>query len=145
MPTLKQLENELRNLKRQLLNAENNNRNNRNSTNTNYSKNKNVAVWMNREMSPGNKTNIKPSNRAYLKTNVSKNGKILHVYDREGLKNYLAFANQHGSNAVRPSPMTRRPFKLSNVMTYPPKTKGRRGKKRKMVNKSNTPRKNVKR
>src|SRR5210317_1591088 len=142
MPTIKQLENELRNLKRQLLNVENQYVKKVNQT---HPRNKNVAVWMNREMSPGNKTNIKPSNRAYLKTNVSKNGKILHVYDREGLKNYLAFANEHGSNAVRPSPMTRRPFKLSNVMTYPPKMKGRRGKKRKTVNKSNTPRKKVKR
>lgn len=139
MPTLKQLENELRNLKRQLLNVENRYVNKRNQNNP---RNKNVAVWMNREMSPGNKTNIKPSKRAYLETNVSKNGKILHVYDRNGLKNYLAFAQGHGKNAERPSPMTRKPFTLANIRSYPPE---RRGKKRKMTNKSNTPRKKVKR
>lgn len=139
MPTLKQLENELRNLKRQLLNVENRYVN---QVNRNNAKNKNVAVWMNREMSPGNKKNIDPSKRAYLKTNVSKNGKILHVYDRNGLKNYLAFAEGHGKNAERPSPMTRKPFKLSNIMPYPP---GRRGKKRKSNNKMETPRKKVKR
>ena len=139
MPTLKQLENELRNLKRQLLNAENVYVN---KVNQNHPKNKNVAVWMNREMSPGNKKNIEPSKRAYLKTNVSKDGKILHVYNRNGLKNYLAFANGHGMNAERPSPMTRKPFKLSDIKVYPPQ---RRGAKRKTMNKSNTPRKKVKR
>lgn len=139
MPTLKQLENELRNLKRQLLNVENNYVN---KTNQKNKRNKNVAVWMNREMSPGNKRNIEPSKRSYLKTNVSKDGKILHVYDRNGLKNYLAFAEGHGKNAERPSPMTRKPFKLSDIRSYPPE---RRGKKRKTVNKSNTPRKKVKR
>jgi len=139
MPTIKQLENELRNLKRQLLNVENQYVKKVNQT---HPRNKNVAAWMNREMSPGNKTNIKPSKRAYLKTNVSNNGKVLHVYDRNGLKNYLAFADGHGKNAERPSPMTRKPFTLSNIRSYPPE---RRGKKRKTANKSNTPRKKVKR
>lgn len=139
MPTLKQLESELRNLKRQLLNAENVYVN---KVNQNHPKNKNVAVWMNRQMSPSNKTNIKPSKRSYLKTNVSSNGKVLHVYDRNGLKNYLAFANGHGVNAERPSPMTRKPFKLSDIRSYPPE---RRGKKRKTTNNSNTPSKKVKR
>jgi hypothetical protein len=82
-------------------------------------------------MSPGNKTNIKPSKRAYLKTNVAKNGKILHVYDRDGLKNYLAFSDKTGLNAERPSPLTRKVFKLKNIKKYPPKLilKVRRGKK----------------
>ena len=38
------------------------------------------ATWLNREMSPGNKTNIKPSKRASLKTNVAGNGNILVMF-----------------------------------------------------------------
>jgi len=127
---LKKTEVELRGLKRNLLNLENNNNKNNNKNN---SRDKNVASWLNREMSPGNKTNIKPSKRAYLKTNVGKNGKIFHVYDRNGLKNYLAYSHFIGVKAERPSPLTKRPFKLSNIKTYPPKltVTVRRGKKRK--------------
>jgi hypothetical protein len=131
---LKKNEAELRGLKRKLLNLENNNKKNDNNLkNNNNSRNKNVATWLNRVMSPGNKTNIKPSKRAYLKTNVGKNGKIFHVYDRNGLKNYLAYSHFIGVNAERPSPLTKRPFKLSNIKTYPPKpvVKARRGTKRK--------------
>lgn len=127
---LKKAEQELKNMKRKYLNMLNNNGKNNNKT-KNSPKNKNVATWLNREMSPGNKTNIKPSKRAYLKTNVAKNGKILHVYDRDGLKNYLAFSDKMGLNAERPSPLTRKPFKLKNIKKYPPKLilKVRRGKK----------------
>ena len=127
---LKKAEQELKNMKRKFLNMLNNNGKNNNKT-KNSPKNKNVATWLNREMSPGNKTNIKPSKRAYLKTNVAKNGKILHVYDRDGLKNYLAFSDKMGLNAERPSPLTRKPFKLKNIKKYPPKLilKVRRGKK----------------
>lgn len=121
---------ELRGLKRKLLNLENINNN---INNNNNPRNNNVATWLNREMSPGNKTNIKPSKRAYLKTNVGKNGKIFHVYNRNGLKNYLAYSHFIGVNAERPSPLTKRPFKLSNIKTYSPKptVKARRGTKRK--------------
>ena len=121
---LEKNEAELRGLKRKLLNLENNNKKNDNNLkNNNNSRNKNVATWLNRVMSPGNKTNIKPSKRAYLKTNVGKNG----------LKNYLAYSHFIGVNAERPSPLTKRPFKLSNIKTYPPKpvVKARRGTKRK--------------
>ena len=69
--------------------------------------------------------------QAKLGTNVAGNGKILHVYDRDGLKNYLAFSDKTGLNAERPSPLTRKPFKLKNIKKYPPKLilKVRRGKK----------------
>ena len=128
---LKKAEQELKNMKRKFLNMLNNNSKNNNNKTKNSPKNKNVATWLNREMSPGNKTNIKPSKRAYLKTNVAGNGKILHVYDRDGLKNYLAFSDKTGLNAERPSPLTRKPFKLKNIKKYPPKLilKVRRGKK----------------
>ena len=39
-----------------------------------------------------NKKNIKPVKRAYIKSDV-KNGKITTVYNRNGLKSWLAAAN----------------------------------------------------
>ncbi len=128
---LKKAEQELKNMKRKYLNMLNNNGKNNNNKTKNSPKNKNPTTWLNREMSPGNKTNIKPSKRAYLKTNVAKNGKILHVYDRDGLKNYLAFSDKMGLNAERPSPLTRKVFKLKNTPNLVKKfsLKVRRGKK----------------
>ena len=55
---LKKAEQELKNMKRKYLNMLNNNGKNNNNKTKNSPKNKNVATWLNREMSPGNKTNI---------------------------------------------------------------------------------------
>jgi len=117
---LKKLENELRNMKRKLFNVQNNLQKLNNTIKNNSNKNKNVTTWMNASMSATNKNSIKPSKRAYIKTNVI-NGKIKTVYNRNGLKNWLSRAGNVGKNAKQPSPLTRKPFGYNNIKKYPPR------------------------
>jgi hypothetical protein len=116
----KKLENELRNMKRKLFNVQNNLQKLNNTIKNNSNKNKNVTTWMNASMSATNKNGIKPSKRAYIKTNVT-NGKIKTVYNRNGLKNWLSRASNVGKNAKQPSPLTRKPFGYNNIKKYPPR------------------------
>ena len=117
---IKKLENELRNMKKKLFNVQNNLQQlNNNIKNTSY-KNKNVTTWMNASMSASNKNGVKPSKRAYIKTNVT-NGKIRTVYNRNGLKNWLSRAKNVGKNAKQPSPLTRKPFGYNDIKKYPPR------------------------
>ena len=117
---IKKLENELRNMKRELFNVQNNLQKLNNTIKNNSSKNKNVTTWMNASMSATNKNGIKPSKRAYIKTNVT-NGKIKPVYNRNGLKNWLSRVSNVGKNAKQPSPLTRKPFGYNNIKKYPPR------------------------
>lgn len=117
---IKKLENELRNMKRELFNVQNNLQKLNNTIKNNSSKNKNVTTWMNASMSATNKNGIKPSKRAYIKTNVT-NGKIKTVYNRNGLKNWLSRVSNVGKNAKQPSPLTRKPFGYNNIKKYPPR------------------------
>lgn len=117
---MKKLENELRTMKKKLFNVQNNLQQLNNNLNTNSNKNKNVTTWMNANMMATNKKSIKPSKRAYIKSNV-KNGKIVTVYNRNGLKTWLAGANNTTTNAKRLGPLTRKPFGYNNIKKYPPR------------------------
>ena len=116
----KKLENEIRSMKKKLYNAENNLQNLNKNIKNNSNKNKNVTTWMNASMMAGNKKNIKPVKRAYIKSDV-KNGKITTVYNRNGLKSWLAASNNTKINAKRGSPFTRKPFGYKNIKKYPPR------------------------
>ena len=117
---IKKLENELRNMKKKLFNVQNNLQQLNNTVKNNSNKNKNVTTWMNASMSASNKNGVKPSKRAYIKTNVT-NGKIRTVYNRNGLKNWLSRAKNVGKNAKQPSPLTRKPFGYNDIKKYPPR------------------------
>jgi peptidoglycan hydrolase CwlO-like protein len=117
---IKKLENELRNMKKKLFNVQNNLQQLNNTVKNNSNKNKNVTTWMNASMSASNKNGVKPSKRAYIKTNVT-NGKIRTVYNRNGLKNWLSRAKNVGKNAKQPSPLTRKSFGYNNIKKYPPR------------------------
>jgi predicted RNase H-like nuclease (RuvC/YqgF family) len=105
---LKKLENELRTMKKKLFNVQNNLQQLNNNLNTNSNKNKNVTTWMHANMT------------ATIKSNV-KNGKIVTVYNRNGLKTWLAGANNTTTNAKRLGPLTRKPFGYNNIKKYPPR------------------------
>jgi chromosome segregation ATPase len=117
---LKKLENELRTMKKKLFNVQNNLQQLNNTLNTNSNKNKNVTTWMHANMTATNKNGIQPSKRAYIKSDV-KNGKIMTVYNRNGLKTWLAGSNDTAKNAKRLSPLTRKPFGYNNIKKYPPR------------------------
>jgi len=117
---IKELEKELRNMKKNLYNVQNNLQLLNNTINNKSNKNKKVTTWMHANMTATTKNGIKPAKRAYIKSNV-KNGTIMTVYNRNGLKKWLTGAKNLGKNAKQPSPLTRKPFGYNNIMKYPPR------------------------
>ena len=111
-----------------LNNLENKNKNNNNNSNSNSNSNsnKNVVSWLNSSMAESKKSKIPKNKRVFLLTDLTKNGKIKHVWDRRFL-NGLVESYETRYNRVRESndpfftsPLTRNKFSKNDIKAYPP-------------------------
>jgi hypothetical protein len=94
--------------------------------------NKNVASWYNNSLQESKKSNIPKNRRVFLLVDVTKDGKIKHVYDRRFLNGLVkSFENRY--NRVREkndpfftSPLTRKKFSKADILSYPPTEKSKK-------------------
>ena len=87
--------------------------------------NKNVANWFNNGGLAANKSNIPKDRRAFLLVDVTKDGKIRHVYDKRYLWGIIrawekGFNENMGNRQMAKSPITKKPFGKGDVRSYPP-------------------------
>ena len=110
-----------------LKNLENKNKNNNNNKNNKpNNENKNVVSWLNKGMAESKKSKIPKNKRVFLLTDLTRNGKIKHVWDRRFL-NGLVESYETRYNRVREandpfftSPLTRNKFSKNDIKAYPP-------------------------
>jgi hypothetical protein len=94
--------------------------------------NKNVASWYNNSLKESKKSDIPKNKRVFLLVDVTKDGKIKHVYDRRFLNGLVkSFENRY--NRVREkndpfftSPLTRKRFSKADILSYPPTEKSKK-------------------
>ena len=108
------------------LENKNKNKNKNNNNNSNSNSNKNVVSWLNSNMTESKKNKIPKNKRVFLLTDLAKNGKIKHVWDRRFL-NKLIESYETRYNRVRESndpfftsPLTRNKFSKNDIKAYPP-------------------------
>ena len=108
-----------------LNNLENKNKN-KNNNNKPNNENKNVVSWLNSSMAESKKSKIPKNKRVFLLTDLTKNFKIKHVWDRRFL-NGLVESYETRYNRVRnsndpffTSPLTRNKFSKNDIKAYPP-------------------------
>ena len=108
-----------------LKNLENKNKN-KNNNNKPNNENKNVVSWLNSSMAESKKSKIPKNKRVFLLTDLTKNFKIKHVWDRRFL-NGLVESYETRYNRVRnsndpffTSPLTRNKFSKNDIKAYPP-------------------------
>ena len=87
--------------------------------------NKNVANWFNNGGLAAKKSNIPKDKRAFLLVDVTKDGKIRHVYDKRYLWGIIrswekGFNENMGSQRKAKSPFTKNPFGKGDIRSYPP-------------------------
>jgi hypothetical protein len=93
--------------------------------NTPNPENKNVANWFNNGGLAANKSNIPKDKRAFLLVDVTKNGKIRHVYDKRYLWGMIrtwekGFNENMGNRKMAKSPFTKHQFGKGDIRSYPP-------------------------
>ena len=108
-----------------LKNLENKNKN-KNNNNKPNNENKHVVSWLNSNMAESKKSKIPKNKRVFLLTDLTKNFKIKHVWDRRFL-NGLVESYETRYNRVRnskdpffTSPLTRNKFSKNDIKVYPP-------------------------
>ena len=108
-----------------LNNLENKNKNKNNNNKPNI-ENKNVVSWLNSSMAESKKSKIPKNKRVFLLTDLTKNFKIKHVWDRRFL-NGLVESYETRYNRVHnskdpffTSPLTRNKFSKNDIKAYPP-------------------------
>ena len=84
------------------LENKNKNNNNNNNNNSNSNSNKHVVSWLNSSMAESKKSKIPKNKRVFLLTDLTKNFKIKHVWDRRFL-NGLVESYETRYNRVRNS------------------------------------------
>lgn len=104
---------------------------NNNSSNNNNNNNKNVAAWYNNTMMNAKKNNIPTNRRVFLIRDVTSNGKIRHVYDRDFLNGMVrawekGFEENMGNRRMLKSPITKVRFGKQDIKAYPPTAETRR-------------------
>ena len=87
--------------------------------------NKNVANWFNNGGLAANKSNIPKDKRAFLLVDITKDGKIKHVYDRRYLWGMIrswekGFNENMGKRKMAKSPITKHQFGKGDIRSYPP-------------------------
>ena len=110
-----------------LKNLENKNNNNNNKPNN---ENKNVVSWLNSSMAESKKSKIPKNKRVFLLTDLTKNGKIKHVWDRRFLNKLIESAEtlpvsrrrevRKNNDPFFTSPLTRNKFSKNDIKAYPP-------------------------
>ena len=97
-----------------------------NNNHTHSNSNNNVVSWLNSNMTESKKNKIPKNKRVFLLTDLAKNGKIKHVWDRRFL-NKLIESYETRYNRVRESndpfftsPLTRNKFSKNDIKAYPP-------------------------
>ena len=98
-----------------------NNRNARKNDNNNL-----VSSWMNESGIKAGKGNIPKNRRVFLMPDVTRDGKIKHVYDRKFI-NGMIEEQEVGFDRIVPnnetfftSPVSRKKFSKNNIKAYPP-------------------------
>ena len=98
-----------------------NNRNARKNDNNNL-----VSSWMNEDGIKAGKGNIPKNRRVFLMPDVTRDGKIKHVYDRKFI-NGMIEEQEVGFDRIVPnnetfftSPVSRKKFSKNNIKAYPP-------------------------
>jgi len=114
-----------------LKNLENKNKNNNNNKNNKpNNENKNVVSWLNKGMAESKKSKIPKNKRVFLLTDLTKNGKIKHVWDRRFLNKFIESAEtlpvsrrrevRENNDPFFASPLTRNKFSKNDIKAYPP-------------------------
>ena len=114
-----------------LKNLENKNKNNNNNKNNKpNNENKNVVSWLNKGMAESKKSKIPKNKRVFLLTDLTKNGKIKHVWDRRFLNKFIESAEtlpvsrrrevRENNDPFFTSPLTRNKFSKNDIKAYPP-------------------------
>lgn len=114
-----------------LNNLENKNKNkNKNNNNKPNNENKNVVSWLNSSMAESKKSKIPKNKRVFLLTDLAKNGKIKHVWDRRFLNKLIESAEtlpvsrrrevRKNNDPFFTSPLTRNKFSKNDIKAYPP-------------------------
>jgi len=114
-----------------LKNLENKNKNkNKNKNNKPNNENKNVTAWLNNNMNGTEKNKIPKNKRVFLLTDLTKNGKIQHVWDRRFLNGLIESAEtlqvsrrrevRENNDRYFTSPLTREKFSKNDIKAYPP-------------------------
>ena len=108
-----------------LKNLENKEKKNTPKNNKPNTENKNVANWFNNGGLAAKKSNIPKDKRAFLLVDVTKDGKIRHVYDKRYLWGIIrswekGFNENMGSRRKAKSPFTKNPFGKGDIRSYPP-------------------------
>lgn len=115
---------------KRLKNLENKNKNKNNNNNSNSNTNKNVVSWLNSNMAESKKSKIPKNKRVFLLTDLAKNGKIKHVWDRRFLNKLIESAEtlpvsrrrevRKNNDPFFTSPLTRNKFSKNDIKAYPP-------------------------
>ena len=114
-----------------LKNLENKNKNNNNNKNNKpNNENKNVVSWLNKGMAESKKSKIPKNKRVFLLTDLTRNGKIKHVWDRRFLNGLIESAEtlpvsrrrevRKNNDPFFTSPLTRNKFSKNDIKAYPP-------------------------
>ena len=114
-----------------LNNLENKNKNkNNNNNNKPNNENKNVVSWLNKGMAESKKSKIPKNKRVFLLTDLTRNGKIKHVWDRRFLNGLIESAEtlpvsrrrevRENNDPFFTSPLTRNKFSKNDIKAYPP-------------------------
>lgn len=108
-----------------LENLENKEKKNTPKNNKPNAENKNVANWFNNSGLAAKKSNIPKDKLAFLLVDVTKDGKIRHVYDKRYLLGIIrAWENGFNENMrnrqMAKSPITKKPFGKGDIRSYPP-------------------------
>ena len=114
-----------------LKNLENKNKNNNNNKNNKpNNENKNVVSWLNKGMAESKKSKIPKNKRVFLLTDLTRNGKIKHVWDRRFLNKFIESAEtlpvsrrrevRENNDPFFASPLTRNKFSKNDIKAYPP-------------------------
>ena len=111
-----------------LKNLENKEKKNTPKNNKPNTENKNVANWFNNGGLATKKSNIPKDKRAFLLVDVTKDGKVRHVYDERYLWGIIraweeGFNENMGNRLMAKSPITKKPFGKGDIRSYPPDMK----------------------
>ena len=112
------------------LENKNKNKNKNNNSNSNSNSNKNVVSWLNSNMAESKKNKIPKNKRVFLLTDLTRNGKIKHVWDRRFLNKFIESAEtlpvsrrrevRKNNDPFFTSPLTRNKFSKNDIKAYPP-------------------------
>ena len=113
-----------------MLNNLENKNNNNNKNNKPNKENKNVVSWLNKGMAESKKSKIPKNKRVFLLTDLTRNGKIKHVWDRRFLNKFIESAEtlpvsrrrevRENNDPFFASPLTRNKFSKNDIKAYPP-------------------------